>query len=707
MARGLAPASVDNRPIYIRSGQKVNSQVRSWLLWTALFIVPAFLAFLVERQGFNMLDDGLWAPGYPRGRTWWFALSRHLHRLRSSPILCTIAVLLDLWGERSHPGSIQGGCCRLFVDSRVLRGPALWRRAPRLADSIGGLGNRAGLTPLCLCSRLRRISCGSALAYEPTVHQWPASRYCLGVSIPIRPGHVGLRAIIVFAGHGFTRLLASNALTFRDLRIAGMLVGLAGVLAIALLFAAATGTLAHAAWDTVVCPLAYSPHHVTLNFLESFFRPQGMNTAFSQVFTGEHLGPAWPGHVGLRVAAIQMIAGLVFAVPFLAFIARRQAVDTRMGSLFALALSSWVVILWRSDVAHVFAAFYGTLFVAVCLLGVIRLARIPVVLLGVVFLVAAMAPLAGERLWLVTHANRSSLIQWDRPTAEIAMAKGRHETIERVLATLDAGNESPTIGWPAQPGLAFLSGRPLATRQVTLLSGSVRDEASVIADLHKSGPEQLVLGRAAGLTPGARSVDELAPSIWTYLRSNYFVELQIADGAEGFQVIRNAGRNGVDLESLPLERRLPGTSQLVKNAQTPPLSPGVVISQVFRVGGIDLRGIVLLFATTGTLPTEMDMEIEIEELLAGGRSQSLAVFRSRVPLDQNAQPRTLAFPVIPRTAGKMIVLKLSATLDSGHEVRLLWHDPRADKGKPVDYYPEGHALLNGRPVDADLFFISY
>jgi hypothetical protein len=707
MARGLAPASVDNRPIYIRSGQKVNSQVRSWLLWTALFIVPAFLAFLVERQGFNMLDDGLWALG-TRVVAHGGLLYRDIFTVYGPAQYYALLPFFWIFGESARTlvvfKAVVAGCSSILGFYVVRRYGA------------GRLGWLIPLGVLAIGPVSPRYVCAAAFAAFHAEVLWRTNRqFTNGLLLGIAWGCLSLfgldmlvcGAIIVFAGHGFTRLLASNALTFRDLRIAGMLVGLAGVLAIALLFAAATGTLAHAAWDTVVCPLAYSPHHVTLNFLESFFRPQGMNTAFSQVFTGEHLGPAWPGHVGLRVAAIQMIAGLVFAVPFLAFIARRQAVDTRMGSLFALALSSWVVILWRSDVAHVFAAFYGTLFVAVCLLGVIRLARIPVVLLGVVFLVAAMAPLAGERLWLVTHANRSSLIQWDRPTAEIAMAKGRHETIERVLATLDAGNESPTIGWPAQPGLAFLSGRPLATRQVTLLSGSVRDEASVIADLHKSGPEQLVLGRAAGLTPGARSVDELAPSIWTYLRSNYFVELQIADGAEGFQVIRNAGRNGVDLESLPLERRLPGTSQLVKNAQTPPLSPGVVISQVFRVGGIDLRGIVLLFATTGTLPTEMDMEIEIEELLAGGRSQSLAVFRSRVPLDQNAQPRTLAFPVIPRTAGKMIVLKLSATLDSGHEVRLLWHDPRADKGKPVDYYPEGHALLNGRPVDADLFFISY
>jgi hypothetical protein len=137
------------------------------------------------------------------------------------------------------------------------------------------------------------------------------------------------------------------------------------------------------------------------------------------------------------------------------------------------------------------------------------------------------------------------------------------------------------------------------------------------------------------------------------------------------------------------------------------LSPGVVIGQVFRVGGLDLHGVVLLVATTGKLPAETDMQIEIEEVLDGGRTQSLALFKSRVPLDQSAQLRTLAFPVIPRTAGKMIVLNLSVAPNSEHEVRLLWHDPRADKGDPVDYYPDGHALLNGRPVDADLFFISY
>ena len=685
----------------------MNSQMRSRLLWAALFITPAIVTFLVERQGFNMLDDGLWALG-TRVVANGGLLYRDIFTVYGPAQYYALLPFFWIFGESARTlvlfKAVLAGCSSMLGFYMVRRYGA--RR----------LGWLIPLAILAIGPVSPRYVCAAAFAALHSEVFWRTNRqFTNGLLLGIAWGCLSLfgldmllcGAIIVFAGQAFTCLLASNVLTFRDRRLRGALAGFAGTLAIALLFAAATGTLTRAVWDTIVCPLAHSPHHVTLNILENFFRPLGMDTAFSQVFTGEILGPAWPGHVTLRVIAIRMIVGLVFAAPCLALVARRRPVDPRLGSLFALALSSWVVVIWRNDVAHIFAAFYCTLFVVVCLLGAIRAERIPVSILSVALLGAAMAPFAGERLWLLAHANRSSLVQWERPTAGIAMAKNRQETIERVIDTLSAGNESPTIGWPAQPGLAFLSGQPLATSQVTLLAGSVRDEATVIAELRKSGPAQLVLGRTGGLAPGARSVDELAPSIWKYLRANYFVELQIADGAEGFQVIRNADKSGVALEQLPLERRLPGTSQLVKNAQTPPLSPNMVISQAFRVGGIDLHGIVLLMATTGSLPTEVDLAINVEELLANGSTQSLAVLKSRVPLDQRAQLRTLAFPTIPQTAGKMVVLHFSATPNPGHEVRLLWHDTKADKSVPVDYYPEGHAMLDGRPVDADLFFISY
>ncbi|PID81431.1 hypothetical protein CSB20_03020 [bacterium DOLZORAL124_64_63] len=125
------------------------------------------------------------------------------------------------------------------------------------------------------------------------------------------------------------------------------------------------------------------------------------------------------------------------------------------------------------------------------------------------------------------------------------------------------------------------------------------------------------------------------------------------------------------------------------------------------VNKADLHGIVLLVSAQGALPTEIEIEIEVEEIQAGGVARSLALFRSRVPLDQSVQLRTLAFPAVPHTANKMVVVSFSVIADNGCEVRLLWHDPRASAEAPIDYYPEGKAILNGQEVDADLFFISF
>lgn len=685
----------------------MNARVRKLLMWPAFFAVPALFSFVVERQGFNLLDDGLWVLGthiIARGGL----LYRDIFTVYGPAQYYILLPFFWVLGESVRSlvvfKATVAGCSSIL-------GVHLVRRH--------GAGRLGWLVPLCVLALgpvpPRYLFAAAFAALHATAYRPAGSRFTRGVLLGLAWGGLTLfgldmficGAIIVLAGHALIGLLAKGSFTLRDRQLAGTMAGLAGSLAAMLLLASATGSLGVATWDTIVCPLAFSPQHLTLNFLESFFRPQGMDTAFSQVFTGERLGPAWPGHVALRAVSVLLMAGLVLAAPLLALPARRLPVDARLGSLFALALCGWVAVLWRNDVAHVLAAFYGTLIVVTCLLGAIRPRRVPVAMLGAAALVAVMAPLAGERAWLFAHASRPSLVPWERPTAGISMAKDRRETIERVLGILDAGNGGPTLGWPAQPGLVFLSGRPPASRQVTLLAGSVRDEASVVADLQGSDPEHLVLGRVAGLTPGARAINELAPAIWACLRSNYFVELQLADGAEGFQVIKKAGPNVADLEGLPLERRLPGTSQLVKNSQTPPLEPGTVISQVFRVDGIDLRGIVILVATTGTLPAEMDIEVRVEELLAGGSTRSLAVFRSRVPLDQRAQTRTLAFPPVPRTAGKTVVLSLSARPEPGHEVRLLWHDSRADGGGQPDYYADGHALVNGRPVDADLFFISY
>lgn len=682
-------------------------KIRTVLLWTALFTAPAVVAYIVDLQGFNMLDDGLWVLG-TRVVADGGLLYRDMFTVYGPAKFYMLLPFFWMLGESVQSlvvfkAVVAGGSSILgfFVARRYGARHLTWL-VPIGVLAIGSIPPRYVFATLFAVIHAEVLS-------------RPGRLFTNGLLLGLAWGALALfgldmlvsGTIIVVAGGAFTRLLTSSAPPFPVQRVCGTLAGFLGVLTVSLLIAASTGTLSLFVWDTMVCPLAFAPRHIGLNFPEGFFRPQGIGTVFSQVFTGEGLGPAWPGHVGLRAVAVRMMTALVLVAPFLAGFVRRKAIDPRVGPLFALALTGWVILLWRSDVAHVLAAFHGTLLLAVCLLGVARVPRVPATGLGVLFVIVAVAPFAGERLWLVSHADRPSLVHWDRPTAQISMAKSRHDTIERVLGTFDMGDESPTIGWPAQPGLVFLSGRPLATRQVTLLAGSVQDETSVIADLRESDPGQLVLGRVAGLAPGARSMEALAPSIWTFLRSSFLVELQIADGAEGFQVIRSARMSAVDLESLRLERRIPGTSQLVKNSQTPALAPGVVIGQVFRVGGLDLQGMVLLVATTGTLPVAADMEVEVDEIFADGRTQSLALFRSRVSIDQRVQLRTLVFPAIPHSAGRMIVLNMSVVSETGHDFRLLWHDPRADKENPVDYYPEGHVLLNGKPVDADLFFISF
>lgn len=685
----------------------MNHKYWSLLLLIPVFFIPAVVAYLVGYQGFNLLDDGLWLL-CTRTIAEGGLLYRDVFSIYGPAKFYALLPFFLVLGNSVHS---------LVVFKAVVAGTS--SVLGFLVSRRYGAKHLAWLVPLgviALGPIPPRYVCAVAFAvFHAEILSRGGRRFTGGMLLGLAWGGLALfgldmlfyGAIVLVAGTAFFHTIGPSNSILSARRIVGVLVGFGGVAALSLLVAVATGILDIVVWDTVVYPLAYSPHHLGLNLLDGIFRPQGVGTVFSQVFTGESLGPAWPGHVWQRATAIRAMMALVIAAPVLGFTVRRRIVDPRLGSLFALALAGWIIVLWRNDVAHLVAAFYGTLLLLTCLLGVIRLAQVPTILIGVLFLTATMAPFAGERMWLMIHWDRTSLAQWDRPTAKIAIAQSRHDTIERLLESLGANDRDPTIAWPAQPGLVFLSGKSLATSQVTLLAGSVRDELSVIDALRESDPDQLVLGRIAGLAPGVRSMQSLVPSIWAYLRSHFFIEHKLVDGVEGFQVVRSVKKTGLDMKDLPLGRQLPGTSQIVRNSQTPALMPDTVIGQVFRVGGLDLRGFGLMVATTGALPIEVDIEVEVKELLADGQTHSLGRFGSRTPLTQRTQRIPLAFPAIPHTAGKRIVLSLSVASDSKHEIRLLWHHPQADEGDPIDYYPDGHVVLNGRPIDADLFFVSY
>jgi hypothetical protein len=440
-----------------------------------------------------------------------------------------------------------------------------------------------------------------------------------GIILGLAWGGLALFGLDV-AAYGVTIAIVVTALHHREARrahtgsyrwIVGFLIGSGGVAVAVGLIGAATGTLSAAVWDTIICPLSDSPHHYGANNFAALTHPHGLKNVFSQVFTGENLDPAWPGHAWLRGRSIQAMVVLIITVPVIAIAGRRRTAGPRLAPVVTLALCGWMTAFWRPDVAHVVTAFHGALLLLVCLLGSSRPPRVSSVRAIVLVLVVTMAPLAGERIWLVANGNRPGIERWNRSTAGISMARSRIDTLEKVLAIIDTDGNQPTIAWPAQPGLVFLSGKALATSQVTLLAGSVRNESSVIDDLRRSDPDRIVLGRVAGLTPDARSMESLSPSIWTYLRSNFCIEAQIADGGEGFQVVRSVKKSGLRLEDISLDRRLPGASQLVKNSQTPAMNPGLIIGQTMRIGGLDLQGIVLLVATSGPLPVEVGMDLEV------------------------------------------------------------------------------------------------
>lgn len=681
--------------------------MRTAFLYSALFMIPAVVVFVAELQGFNILDDGLWLLGtqvLADGGT----LYRDFFTVYGPMKFYLLLPFFWILGESVRTLVVFKA---FIAGSSSIFGFIVARRY--------GARYYGWLVPLCILaigSVPPRYFFLSLFAFAFSEMSSRSSRLFInGLLLGLAWGAISLFGldmllcgiIVVFMGGTCGRIIAPVAFRPQIRWVYGTLVGFFGVLGFSLLIVAVTGSLTHFIWDTLICPTAFSPHHIGQNFLEGFLSPRGSNTVFSQVFTGENLGPAWPGHSVMRTTGVWTMMILIFATPFLAAKVGRKSVDPRLGPIISLAFAGWVTLLWRSDVAHVLAAFYCTLVPSVCILSNFRISRIPVSAIGTVAIVLATAPFAGERLWLLSQANRPNLVQWERPTAQFYMAKSRVDVLEPLLESLGSDARTPTVGWPAQPGLVFLADRPLATRQVTLLSGSVRDESAVIEDLRASNPTQMIIGRISGLAPGARSMEALAPSVWAFLRSHFFIESQVADGSEGFQVIRSAKKSGIELRDLPLERQIPGTSQLVKNSQTPVLESGMTVGQEFRVGGLDLHGMVFLFSTTGNLPTEFDVEITVEEILTGGRTKQLALFKSLVPLDQRVQLRTLALPDIPRSADKQIVFELSITSDEEHDIRMLWHDPQAENGDSTDYYPDGNALLNGQPVRADLFFISF
>jgi len=494
---------------------------------------------------------------------------------------------------------------------------------------------------------------------------------------------------------------AERATRPRPLAVAA---GLAAVGAAALLVAAVRGALGGLVWDTMLSPLATAGSDHAATGVLRFGWPADSGTVFSQLFTGEAKTAAWPGQGWQRALAYRAAFLVILAAPPAMLLGRRRLARTA-APLLGGAVAGWLTLAWRNDVVHVTAAFYGTLLLgAVALGGVGRRRSLAAAAAGVLAFVVLGAPL-GERLWLATHLDRPTLTDLRWPTAQVRMAPARAAILDDVLERLDAYGHTPLVAWPAQPGIVFLSGRRPAVPQVTLLAGTVRDEEAVVAGLRAAGEPPLVLGRAFGVTLGGRAIQDLAPVVWTALREDYVIADRCGDITDGFQIIRSGRDAGVDPLMVAYLDRLPGTAQQVKNSLAPELTDGTTVGQTFPVGGLDLSAITVALAVGGPLPAELGFTVTVQVLDAAGAPGPPQRFRTRITQSEPVQACNLAFGPVPGTAGRRVQVTIACSDPGANRMRLLWRD--AALGARGEVFPGGTALVDGRPVDADLYFISY
>jgi hypothetical protein len=264
---------------------------------------------------------------------------------------------------------------------------------------------------------------------------------------------------------------------------------------------------------------------------------------------------------------------------------------------------------------------------------------------------------------------------------------------------------SPVLVWPAQPGLQFVLGAPLATAQATLLGGEVREAAAVIADLEASRPPVAVLGSGRGLVPGVTNLHGLQPELWSYLRHHYQRVTEHPSARESFWVAtRLTDRRG---QGPPHDARLPGSAQEVATGSTPVLGPGVGLGQTFRVVDFDLAGVEMMFRAPGPYPYPVAFTLTFHEIVGATGTRPLTSFPLQIQLEKRTQKVMFSFPPLAGTAGKVLLMEIAADPAASAPFRLLWNRKNAEVPRFVDYYPEGQAFLDNRPLAADLFFVTY
>jgi len=666
--------------------------------------IPFGLGLVVHRQGFNLLDDGLWLLGAK-----------------------TIA---------------QGDL--LYRDLFSIYGPARYLL-------LLPFFSLAGQSALALVF-LKAVTDGVAAALGYRFSRWlgagalawlvPLGVVALG---PIHPRYVAAAGFAWLVG----RMLTSNtgwrngfgvglawgglALFGLDSAAAGLVIvsvalilvvrtrptwrvlfglasGLGTVLAIAALVALTLGVLDSAFWDTVVYPITRFAGAMGLSWFATFGNAAYLGEPFAELMTGESLSATWSGHEFLRVAALRaQLLGIWLVAPLGLWIHwrdRKSPLGLPLGCAIGLALAGWATLSTRTDMMHLSAAWYGSLILLPAAVQRLPGKRILGTTLLGVFAVLAFLPQTGEKLWLSAHRNRPTLQTWERPTAGVQLATTTIRDLEDLFTALPWDGWSPLLVWPLQPGLNFILDAPLATSQTTLLSGEVRDPRRVIAELEKSRPRLCLQGSSSGIFAEVRSVKQLAPELWAYLRRNYGILSKTTTSQNQYWILERVAGGESAVLDLPLDSRLVDNAQRVANQTSVHLEPGLQVGQRFVVGDLDFSGIAVQWFTAAPAPLQFPVQVRLFGEGPGGFDQSLGQWRMNVVMRKESERGS--FPVAPvtDTAGRRVAVTFEVLVEVSEGIYLGIHAP-VDGQAYQDFYPDGGAMVAGRPVDGDLYFLSY
>ena len=422
---------------------------------------------------------------------------------------------------------------------------------------------------------------------------------------------------------------------------------------------------------------------------------------FKSLMTGESLHELFPSAPILRVLSFRLQNLLLFFVLAWAW-SRPSFRRARMRPLMILATAPLVGTIFHGNAMYSHRAWLAVAILLPLLLSELRKPSLRAGAAAGVVLLAWSLPIM-ENTWLATHMQREDLRWWHRPRTGIALDTQQVSKLDALFALLKAESgdkQEPLLVWPKSPAINFLMDAPLALPQAVLLPGRVRHEERLAPQLEQSAPRHILLGLSWNYT--GEQIEELAPGCWDFMRQNYRVLGSVIGPDLRFRVLQHLGPDE-KLEELTLPQRLPDVEQSVGNGVSPALRTKFEIGQSFRVGPRDLEGFAVRWRTEADSLT-VGLRIRIWKWEKNGWNRLMETYELDVPIRGNLDRSFLRFGPVEDSAEQLVAVTFELKKDPGPELRLVWHD---EKNGAPDLYPEGAALVELEPRDADLYFFSW